>query len=289
MSSASSFTLPIVAALTAFGVAGMSTEMAIGLQDERPASELRVCADPNNLPYSNEREQGFENALAQLIAADLHRSLRYTWWPQRRGFIRETLQAGRCDVVMGIPTTSQSVRLTQPYYRSSFMFVTRRDAHLPAEAFDDAHLRRLRIGVHVVGGGNDVPPAHALAARGMVANVRGYSIYGDYSKPHPPSALIEAVARGEIDVAVVWGPLAGYFARRQPAALDVEPIPARFDTPFTPMAFDISIGVRRADAQLQTALNEVLKRRREDTRQLLQRYDVPVVTGASRRFARSME
>ena len=107
MSSVSSYAVPIVAAMAAFGVAGMSTEMAIGLQDDRPASELRVCPDPNNLPYSNEREEGFENALAQLIAADLQRSLRYTWWPQRRGFIRETLQAGRCDVVMGMPTTSQ--------------------------------------------------------------------------------------------------------------------------------------------------------------------------------------
>jgi len=116
----------------------MSTEMAIGWQDDRPVSELRVCADPNNLPYSNERGEGFENALARLIAADLHRTLRYTWWPQRRGFIRETLQAGRCDVVMGMPTTSQSVRLTQPYYRSSFMFVTRRDDHLPPAALDDA-------------------------------------------------------------------------------------------------------------------------------------------------------
>ena len=289
MSSASSYLVPLVAAMSAFGVAGMSTEMAIGWQDDRPVSELRVCADPNNLPYSNERGEGFENALARLIAADLHRTLRYTWWPQRRGFIRETLQVGRCDVVMGMPTTSQSVRLTQPYYRSSFMFVTRRDDHLPPAALDDAHLRRLRIGVHVVGGGNDVPPAHALAARGMMGNVRGYSIYGDYSQPHPPSALIEAVARREIDVAVVWGPLAGYFARRQPAALDVEPIPARFDTPITPMAFDISIAVRRADAQLQAALDGVLKRRRGDVRQLLQRYDVPVVSGASRRFARSME
>src|SRR4051812_19530688 len=184
-------------------------------------STLRVCADPNNLPFSNARGEGFENRLAALVASELGRKkVVYTFFPQRRGFIRNTLRAGTCDVVMGIPAGFEMVRPTTPYYRSSYVFVTRKDAGVPIASFDDPRLRTLRIGIHVIGDDyNNVPPAEALATRHIVDNVRGFPIYGAYSEPDPPRALVDAVARQEIDVAIAWGPLAGYFAPREPVPL----------------------------------------------------------------------
>lgn len=238
---------------------------------------LRVCADPNNLPYSNSHGEGFENALARLVARDLHRDLAYTWWPQRRGFVRNTLRAGVCDLVMGVPAAFEMVEPTAPYYRSSYVFVTRADRHLDVRSLDDPRLHELAIGVHAIGDDYaNVPPAQALAMRGVVANVHGYSIYGDYSKPDPARDLIDAVARGEIDVAIAWGPLAGYFATREPVALEVRPVAAS-DPPDAGMIFAIAAGVRHGDAALKSEVQTVLDRRRADISALLREYHVPLV------------
>src|SRR5690242_7829454 len=173
---------------------------------DRPAASpapLRVCADPNNMPFSNDAGQGFENAIARLLADDLQRPLAYAWWPQRRGFIRQTLKAHRCDVVIGVPDHYGLVRTTRPYYRSSYVFITRRADHLDIDDIADPRLRTLRIGVHAIGDDYaNVPPAIALARRGVIDNIRGYSIYGDYSKPEPTRSLIDAVDDGQIDVAI---------------------------------------------------------------------------------------
>ena len=238
---------------------------------------LRVCADPNNLPFSNLRGEGLENALARLVARDLHRELSYTWWPQRRGFVRNTLKAGVCDLVMGVPAAFGMVDPTAPYYRSSYMFVTRSDRHLDLRSLDDPRLHQLAIGVHAIGDDYaNVPPAQALAMRGVVANVHGYSIYGDYSKPDPARDLIDAVARGEIDVAIAWGPLAGYFATLEPVALEVQLVLAS-DPPDAGMTFAIAAGVRPGDAALKSEVQAVLDRRRADVASLLREYHVPVV------------
>ena len=174
------------------------------------ARELRVCADPNNLPFSNERGEGFENRVAEILARDLGASVTYTWWAQRRGFIRNTLKAEKCDVVMGMPSGYDLVETTKPYYRSTYVFVSRRDAHLELSSLLDPRLHHLSIGVHLIGDdGSNPPPAQALGELGIVNNVRGYSIYGDYRQAAPPARLIEAVENGEIDVAAAWGPLAG--------------------------------------------------------------------------------
>lgn len=248
-----------------------------GATGDRTA-ELRVCADPNNLPFSNHKEQGFENAIATLIARELGREVRYTWWPQRRGFVRNTLGADRCDLVMGVPEGYELLETTEPYYRSTYVFVTRHDSGLDIDSFDDVRLRDLRIGVHAVGDDYaSVPPAQALAARGLARNIRGYSIYGAYSEPDPPKELIEAVASGEVDVAVAWGPLAGYFARRQPVALDVRPVAAQAQAASLPMTFAISIGVRRGDHALRDSVEQAIARRRSDIRALLASYGVPLV------------
>jgi quinoprotein dehydrogenase-associated probable ABC transporter substrate-binding protein len=236
---------------------------------------LRVCADPNNLPFSNERGEGFENALAELIAADLGRRVQYTWWPQRRGFIRMTLNAGVCDVVMGLPEDFEMASTTDPYYRSSYAFVTKRRQALGITSMDDPRLRELSIGIHLVGDDYaSVPPGDALVSRGIVRNVRGYTLYGDYSKPNPPANLIDAVAGGEVDVAIAWGPLAGFFAARSPVPLDVRLVEPIAGVPFE---FSIAMGVRRGDEPLRRRLDDVLSRRRADVDRVLDRFDIPVV------------
>jgi quinoprotein dehydrogenase-associated probable ABC transporter substrate-binding protein len=237
---------------------------------------LRVCADPNNLPFSNRREEGFENALARLVAGELRRTVTYTWWPQRRGFIRHTLNAGRCDVVMGIPASFELAQPTRPYYRSAYVFVTRRDRHFAIHSLDDPQLYQLRIGLHVIGDDYaNVPPAQALANRGIITNVVGYSIYGDYTKPNPPAALIDAVTDGQVDVAIAWGPLAGYFARHADPPLSLVPVMPPQDSPDLRFTFAISMGVRRGDDALRTALDGVIEQRHGEIHRLLGRYGVP--------------
>jgi mxaJ protein len=239
---------------------------------------LRVCADPNNLPFSNERGEGFENRIAELLASDMRAELRYTWWAQRRGFVRHTLRAGECDVVLGVPSSFELAQTTAPYYRSTYVFVSRQDRHLNVRSFDDPHLRQLKIGVQLIGDdAANSPPVHALSARHIVGNVRGYTVYGDYSQESPPARIVEAVACGEVDVAVVWGPLAGYYARRQKVALEVVPVSPQVDPPFLPFVFDISMGVRRGDDALREELEEFLERRRDDIERILDEYGVPRV------------
>jgi mxaJ protein len=246
---------------------------------EPPATnELRVAADPNNLPFSNRARQGFDNALAEMVAKDLRRPLRYVWRPERSGFLRNTLKAGWPDLVLGIPEGLPMVRATQPYYRSTYVFVTRLDRHLDIRSFDDPRLASLRIGVHVIGDDDaNLPPAQALAKRGIVTNVVGYRVYGDDSRPNPPAALIDAVARGDVDVGVAWGPLAGYFAHRAAAALVVTPIEPGADGPDTPFVFGVAMGVRRQDAALRDSIDSILTRRAPEIDRLLRRYDVPLV------------
>ncbi len=241
---------------------------------------LRVCADPNNLPFSDARGRGFENRIARVLAAELHDTVQYTWWAQRRGFVRNTLKARRCDAVIGAPVGDEQLRTTMPYYRSTYVFVTRRGTP-PVRSFDDPRLRRMRVGVHVIGADNNsLPPGVALTRRGIVRNVRGYSIYGDYRQESPPARLVEAVARGDVDVAVVWGPLAGYYARRSRVPLDVTPVaPTPADGPTARMDFAIALGVRRADDSLHVALERALVRRAGAVRRILLEYRVPLVGG----------
>jgi mxaJ protein len=272
-----------LAAWLAIATTAFLTTEASSASRASSVAVLRVCADPNNLPFSNKQGEGFENVLAQLVARDLHRAVSYVWWPQRRGFIRNTLRAGTCDVVMGIPSSFELAQPTTPYYRSAYVFVSRRRDHLRLASLDDPRLKRLRIGLHVIGDDyNNVPPAEALAARGVVGNIAGYTVYGDYSRPNPPRRLIDAVARGEVDVAIAWGPLAGYFARQESEALDLVPVSPQVDLPFLPMVFDISMGVRRGDTGLRDALDGVISHRRAEIRAVLRRYGVPLVEGPPR-------
>lgn len=233
---------------------------------------LRVCADPNNLPFSNDAGAGFENSIASLIAKNLGRTVEYTWQPQRRGFIRTTLKAKECDVVIGVPAGYEMTATTKPYYRSSYVFVTRADRKLDLRSLDDPALTSLKIGLHAIGDDYaNVPPAQALARRGLADHIVGFSIYGDYSKPDPPAELIHAVERGDIDVAIAWGPLAGYFAAHARRPLRVTPI-ASSDPGMT---FAIAMGVRRGDVALRQQLDLILAARRKDVDHILDWFAVP--------------
>jgi mxaJ protein len=233
---------------------------------------LRVCADPDNLPYSRTDGSGFENRIAQLIADDMKRPLAYEWLPDRRGFVRKTLGSQLCDVIMGVPAGFERTATTTAYYRSAYVFVERATDAPPVQSFDDARLARMRIGVQLIG--NDLaasPPGAMLARHGHIDNVRGYPLAGEQ-----PSAerAIDAIGRGEIDAAVLWGPQAAYFAQRSPVPLRVTlvnvPPGAHFD-------FAIAMGVRRGDAQLRAELDDVIRRRQPDIDRILASYGVPRV------------
>jgi len=244
-----------------------------------PAAPLRVCSDPNNLPFSNQRREGFENEIAGLLARELHATLEYAWAPMWRGFVRKTVGENRCDVIMGIPAGDDRLLTTRPYYTSTYVFLWRKDRNLKIRSFDDPELRRLRIGIHFIGDDyTNPPPAHALGRRHIVQNVVGYSIYGDYSQPNPPADLVRAVARREVDLAIVWGPFAGYFGPRSGVPMTIVPVEPAIDPPGLRFSFPIAIGVRRGAEGLRDRLDAALQRRQPEIRRILRRYGVPLVS-----------
>jgi len=248
--------------------------------EARPGRELRVCADPNNLPFSNDRLEGFENRIADLLAREMSATVKYKWWAQRRGFVRNTLNACECDLVMGVPASFELALTTAPYYRSSYVFVYRKDSGFKIGSFDDPLLRKLKIGVQMIGDDfANTPPAHALSNRKIIRNVVGFTVYGDYSQANPPARIVDAVAAGDIDLAIVWGPLAGYFAKKQCVPLEIVPVSPQIEPPFFPFVYDISMGVRRGEAGFAQELEEVMERKRPEVEKILEEYAVPLVGG----------
>lgn len=241
-----------------------------GVQGVEPKA-LRVCADPHNLPFSNRQAEGFENRIAALVADELGIPHTYTWWPQRRGFLRGTLNAGRCDVVIGIPTGHPMVFTTSAYYSSPYVVVSRFDDGLQIVSLDDPLLKRLRIGVY-----RNSPIDVMLGRRGIVDNVLGYSTFYD-GRTNYPRKIIDGVASGHVDVAIVWGPAAGYFVGQQPETLKLAPIGVpRLQGNDKAEVFAMSMGVRKTDAPLQAALEAVLETKKDDIRRILRRYGVPL-------------
>jgi len=240
---------------------------------EEAAQPLRVCADPDNLPYSRRDGSGFELRIAQLLAAELKRPLEVYWLPQRRGFVRKTVGEDHCDAWMGVPAGFERLLTTRPYYRSGYVFVSRVADAQPLRAFDDPRLPALRIGVQLIG--NDLaatPPGHALARRGAVQRVRGYTIDGGDG----PAAqrIAQALADGQLDAALVWGPQAGYFAEHAPQPLQVSlaHAPEGMTMPFE---FGIAVGVRKGDQALRDALQAALDAHRAEVDAVLAEYAVP--------------
>jgi len=233
---------------------------------------LRVCADPDNLPYSRRDESGFENRIARVLAAQLERPLSFHWQPLQRGFVRKTLGSGLCDLLVGVPADFERVLATRPYYRSSYVFVQRAEASPPLRSFDDPRLSGLRIGVQLVG--DDLaatPPGYALARAGAVANVTGYPVHGE----GPAAArMVQALAEGRLDAALVWGPQAGWHAGHSPVPLTVAlaHAPAGLAAPFE---FSIAMGVRREDRALRDDIQAAIDHSRSRIDAILRDYAVP--------------
>jgi len=243
-----------------------------------------VCADPNNLPFTNQKGEGFENKIAELIAKRMGLPVEYTWFAQRRGFFRNTLREGRCDAVIGAPEKFERADSTEPYYYSSYVFVSRRDSDLNITSFDDPRLKDLNIGVQMIGDDAlNTPPAHLLADRGIIDNVKGYSVYGEYTDPNPPSKIIDAVANKDVDIAVVWGPLAGYFAAKQKVPLDIRVVEPRADERL-PVAFGISIAVRYGEDEFKQKLDDILHKDRAEIDRILGDYHIPTVPEPQQKF-----
>jgi mxaJ protein len=238
-------------------------------------ASIRICADPNNLPMSNQQQQGFENKIAKLVAASMNRKLEYSWWSQRKSFAKRSLNAGACDVLLEVPARLPDVLTTRPYYQSTYVFVTRKDSNLQLESLADPRLADLRIGVHVVGD-DYAPPAYALAHRGITKNITGFSLFGEYGEPNPARRLIDAVERGDVDVAIVWGPFAGYFAKGEHAPLDIVAVtpPAFLGVPFV---YPISAAVRIGNEPLKAELDRVLESNSSAIARILAEYAVPEV------------
>jgi quinoprotein dehydrogenase-associated probable ABC transporter substrate-binding protein len=240
------------------------------------ADTLRVCADPSNLPFSNRDGAGFENKIAQLVGRDLGETVTYDWEPQRANSIERAIADGKCDLAIGVPKGLDTLETTRPYYASSYVFVSRSADNLHLTSLRDMRLRKLKIGVHLIGD-DDAPPEVALGEEGIVDNVTGFMIYGDTAKPNPPSRLIEAVEARKIDVAIVWGPLGGYFAARSPVPLTVTPLSDAQS--FAPLKFSyaIAMGVRKGDFKVRARLDAVLVRERAAIAKILASYGVPLV------------
>ena len=236
--------------------------------------ELRVCAEPNSLPYSNRREGGFENRLAEIVAQELGAKLSYIWLPQPHTRARDLyIQEGRCDLVMGIPDGHKGFLTSLAYYRTSYVFVYRRGAPYTIDSFDDPDLMALRIGIQISGSSMS-PVGYALAKRGLVQNQLSFP--PDFNQPNPLAGIVEAVAEREVDVGVVWGPVAGYFAGKHPAEFTLVPVNPQIETPFIPMVASISMGVRVGDEALRDELDVALARRWNDVQTVLEEFGVPL-------------
>ncbi len=230
--------------------------------------ELRVCADPDNIPFSSRDQTGFENRIAALVAHDLDARLIFVWQRMGRGFVRAYLDNGQCDLLVGIPQNYRPVLSTRPYYRSTYVFVDR-----PGEpaipSLDSSALHGLKIGVQVVEE-EYTPPGEALARRGLQAAIVGFDTTGDGA-----ASIVRAVADHKVDLAIVWGPLAGYFARKAGQQLRITPVEPEVDPPGLPFTFAISMGVRKGNLALRDQLEKILSQRAPDIRAILDEYGVP--------------
>jgi mxaJ protein len=264
--------------LVALCIAAAPNAEGAGSQAAHPVpANLVICADPNNLPFSNQVRQGFENKIVELVARDLQRKPSYVWWAQRRGYVRNTLNESKCDIWPGIASGVDRVATTHPYYRSSYMFVSRKDAALAGLTLDDPRLKALAIGVQMVGNdANNTPPAHAIASRGIIDNVHGYMLYGNYAHADPEAGIVAAVAHRDVDVAMVWGPVAGFFAARSAVPLRLEAVTPVADSAW-PMAFDIAMGVQSRNQALRDEVDVILEHERPAIHRILRAYHVPAV------------
>ena len=267
---------PTLRLLALVGILTAGTSAAAEAQRPSPAQPgiLRVCNDPDNMPFSNQKEEGFENKLAQLIAKDWKAKLDYVWYPTRRGYFR-ILNGMYCDLIIQAPGGLDMAGTTKPYYRSGYVFLTRQDGKLAdIESLADPRLKKARIGVTLLPSDEQLPPTMALSHYGVVGNLHGY--HGWYNDEDRPEDIVNAVANDSVDVAIVWGPLAGYFAKQSKVPLKITPLGERDSLADVPFRFNIAMAVRRSDKELRDSLEKTLKAKAPEIQAILKEYGIPM-------------
>jgi quinoprotein dehydrogenase-associated probable ABC transporter substrate-binding protein len=270
--------LAAVAGLLAFSqAAGVRAQQASdsGSLELVDPDVFRACGDPRNLPFSNEKGEGFENKLAELLAAKLGKKLSYAYYPQATGFVRMTLGSFRCDVIMGFPQGDDQAQLTIPYYRTTYALITKPGSGLEDVAtISDPRLKDKRIGIVA-----RTPPSTAMAVNGLLARAKSYPLFIDTRADSSAQAMLDDLARGEIDCGILWGPMAGYFAARANPPLVVVPLVK--ETMGAPMTFRIGLAVRPSDQEWKRTLNRLIKENQAEINKLLISYNIPILDEAN--------
>jgi quinoprotein dehydrogenase-associated probable ABC transporter substrate-binding protein len=252
----------------AFAQGEVSSDLSLELVDPKV---LRVCADPRNMPFSNEAGEGFENKLGELFAQKLGKSLAYAFYPGATGFVRNTLNAHRCDVIIGIPQGDDIVQPTNPYYRTSYTIVVKTDSDLAqVDSLADLRLKDKRIGI-VAG----TPPATFLAVNGLLAKAKSYPLVVDTRYDAPSVEMIEDLVKGNIDAAILWGPIAGYYSKKHGQSLHLMPLLKETGGPR--MVYRIGMGVRHTDQEWKRLLNKLIAENRGAITKILLDYGVPLL------------
>lgn len=260
--------LPVVLVLASLQMQGIASAQTTDLVDR---SALRVCADPANLPFSNDKGEGFENRLAELIAEKLSVPVLYTWFPQATGFIRNTLRAHKCDLVMGYAQGHELVQNTNHYYRSAYVLIYRADSDLAGvETLEDPRLNDRRIGI-VAG----TPPATIMAMNGLIGKARPFHLVVDRRFSSPAEEMIAEVAAGNLDAGVLWGPIGGYFAKPYGAKLSV--VPLTKETKGPRMTYRITMGLRPGEPDWKHKLNELIADNQQKIDAILLDYGIPIL------------
>jgi len=232
---------------------------------------FRACGDPRNMPFSNDKGEGFENKLAELFAAKLGKKLSYTYFPQATGFVRMTLGSYRCDVIIGFPQGDDQAQVTIPYYRTTYALVTKRGSGLEdVTTIDDPRLKDKHIGVVA-----RTPPSTNMAMNGLLAHAKSYPLFVDTRADSSAQAMMDDLARGDIDCGILWGPMAGYYAGRADPPLVVVPLLKEKTGP--PMTFRIGMGVRPSDQEWKRTLSRLIKENQAEINKLLISYNVPIL------------
>ena len=261
----------------AAGIAGLllgTLLLSAARADDHPEavdrSSFRVCSDPSNLPFSNDKGEGFENKIAELLAAKLNVPLKYTWYPNSIGFLRNTLRVRRCDIVMGTVTGAELAQTTNPYYRSVYVMVTRKADNITADKIEDPALKNLKIGLTA-----GAPPADIAAKNGLAANIKPYDLYVDTRVQTPGKDMINDLAKKEIDVALLWGPIAGYYAAQHGGELTVTPLVN--EPKSTRMEFYITMAVRPGENKWKNDINNLIRENKAEIDKILRDYHIPML------------
>jgi len=261
------------------GLLALSPAAAVRAQQPSDSGSLelvdpdvfRACGDPRNLPFSNEKGEGFENKLAELLAAKLGKKLSYAYFPQATGFVRMTLGSFRCDVIMGFPQGDDQAQLTIPYYRTTYALITKPGSGLEdVTTISDPKLKDKRIGVVA-----RTPPSTIMAMNGLLGRAKSYPLFIDTRQDSSVQAMLDDLAKGDIDCGILWGPMAGYYAARANPPLVVVPLVK--ETAGAPMMFRIGMAVRPSDQEWKRTLNRLIKENQAEINKLLISYNIPIL------------